>query len=54
MQKRVREVSGNEEHITAKLLNMCVKDGDMCRGKSPEARYKGILSHLEFLEEKLH
>lgn len=53
MQKRVREVSGNEEHVTAKLLNMCVNHGDMCQGKSPEAGYKGTLSPLEFLEEKL-
>lgn len=33
---------------------MCVNDGDMCQGKPPEAGYKGTLSPLAFLEEKLH
>lgn len=33
---------------------MCVNNGDMGQGKLPEAGYKGTLSPLEFLEEKLH
>lgn len=33
---------------------MYVNNGDMGQGKLPEAGYKGTLSPLEFLEEKLH
>lgn len=53
MQEGDRKVSGNEESVSAKLLNVCVKEVNMCQGKPPEAGYKGTLSPLEFLEEKL-